>query len=349
MFQIAHILRSIERHEATLQRSRIGWYCARIGSTLLLVGAAMACSSGDGDSGTSERACVPGQSVACVGPQGCNGFQVCSDDGAAFASCSCASGQGGNSSTALGQGGTGVGGSLIARGSATGNGGATNTATSTGPAGGATSSVSTASGGVVSSSAGGVGTTSVGGSGISSSGGAATSCPPASMVGWTAPSYVPARPKQKVCTDAEIRAYVDQCLKGGDCSAFATGAASAECGACMAPSATTDAALGPILQVTPSPFYRWETNFAGCTELLGAQSCAPKLQAASICASESCNASCDPSSSAYDGCVAQARNSTCNAYSQLAVCLTDATVASRCSGNDFTTSVLAMGRVFCGV
>jgi hypothetical protein len=33
--------------------------------------------------------CVPGQSIACVGPQGCQGFQVCGSDGAHFEACSC--------------------------------------------------------------------------------------------------------------------------------------------------------------------------------------------------------------------------------------------------------------------
>ena len=34
-------------------------------------------------------ACVPGQSSACVGPKGCQGFQVCANDGARFEPCSC--------------------------------------------------------------------------------------------------------------------------------------------------------------------------------------------------------------------------------------------------------------------
>jgi hypothetical protein len=34
-------------------------------------------------------ACVPGQSSACVGPKGCQGFQVCANDGSRFEQCSC--------------------------------------------------------------------------------------------------------------------------------------------------------------------------------------------------------------------------------------------------------------------
>lgn len=35
------------------------------------------------------RACVPGQSVACAGPAGCKGFQVCRNDGSRFDACVC--------------------------------------------------------------------------------------------------------------------------------------------------------------------------------------------------------------------------------------------------------------------
>ena len=35
--------------------------------------------------------CVPGQSSACVGPKGCQGFQVCASDGAHYEPCSCGS------------------------------------------------------------------------------------------------------------------------------------------------------------------------------------------------------------------------------------------------------------------
>lgn len=36
-----------------------------------------------------SKQCVPGQSVACAGPKGCSGFQVCAADGAKFSPCSC--------------------------------------------------------------------------------------------------------------------------------------------------------------------------------------------------------------------------------------------------------------------
>jgi hypothetical protein len=43
------------------------------------------------DSAPSATACVPGQSVACVGPGGCATNQVCAHDGSGFGPCNCAS------------------------------------------------------------------------------------------------------------------------------------------------------------------------------------------------------------------------------------------------------------------
>jgi hypothetical protein len=37
----------------------------------------------------AAAACVPGRSSACVGPKGCQGFQVCANDGTRFGECSC--------------------------------------------------------------------------------------------------------------------------------------------------------------------------------------------------------------------------------------------------------------------
>jgi hypothetical protein len=42
------------------------------------------------DTGTTSRACVPGESVACVGPGGCATNQVCTADGSGFGPCVCA-------------------------------------------------------------------------------------------------------------------------------------------------------------------------------------------------------------------------------------------------------------------
>lgn len=52
----------------------------------LAASAFTACSSSD------EQACTPGASVACIGPNQCQGFQVCEADGAGFGACDCGAG-----------------------------------------------------------------------------------------------------------------------------------------------------------------------------------------------------------------------------------------------------------------
>jgi hypothetical protein len=61
-------------------------------SSLLLALAACSSSSqtpSDGGSRDVTMLCVPGASVACVGPGGCSGGQVCSADGTSFGTCDC--------------------------------------------------------------------------------------------------------------------------------------------------------------------------------------------------------------------------------------------------------------------
>jgi hypothetical protein len=43
-----------------------------------------------GEAGVVPRACVPGQSIACVGPGGCASNQVCDGTGSAYGPCDCA-------------------------------------------------------------------------------------------------------------------------------------------------------------------------------------------------------------------------------------------------------------------
>lgn len=43
----------------------------------------------DAASPSPERVCVPGQSVACVGPAGCHGGQACASDGQSYEACEC--------------------------------------------------------------------------------------------------------------------------------------------------------------------------------------------------------------------------------------------------------------------
>lgn len=72
-----------------------------------------ACEGGDQ---ATSRACVPGQSVECHGPNGCEGYQTCRADGASYDECVC--GSGGSSGQAGGAGfaGAGAGGASGASG-----------------------------------------------------------------------------------------------------------------------------------------------------------------------------------------------------------------------------------------
>src|SRR5262245_33929811 len=43
-----------------------------------------------GENGGNNRACTPGESIACVGPSACSGGQACRDDGSGYGPCICA-------------------------------------------------------------------------------------------------------------------------------------------------------------------------------------------------------------------------------------------------------------------
>jgi hypothetical protein len=42
------------------------------------------------ESGAAATACIPGRSVACVGPGGCSSNQICNSDGTGYGPCDCA-------------------------------------------------------------------------------------------------------------------------------------------------------------------------------------------------------------------------------------------------------------------
>ena len=106
--------------------------------------------------------------------------------------------------------------------------------------------------------------------------------------------------------------------------------------------------MGPVIEIHPRPFYRWETNIAGCVELRGEAECAEEIQAAQVCAREACLSSCGATSPGYSDCVHAARAGTCAAYDEAAVCIMDPQTAELCTGADFSAIVLSLGRVFCG-
>jgi hypothetical protein len=62
-----------------------------VGALLLALEACSSSSQTPSDGGSRDvtLVCVRGQSVACVGPGGCSGGQVCSADGASFGTCDC--------------------------------------------------------------------------------------------------------------------------------------------------------------------------------------------------------------------------------------------------------------------
>jgi hypothetical protein len=61
---------------------------------------------GKSDTVNQVASCVPGQSVACVGPTGCQGAQVCGADGLNYGACVCGTADSGAGGSA-GSGGTG--------------------------------------------------------------------------------------------------------------------------------------------------------------------------------------------------------------------------------------------------
>ncbi len=83
---------------------------------LLFAGASASCSS---EKSGGERACNPGESVACTGPGGCVGGQVC-DRGRGFGPCLCADGGAG---AAGASGNAGAGGATGGSSGAGGSGG----------------------------------------------------------------------------------------------------------------------------------------------------------------------------------------------------------------------------------
>ncbi len=74
-------------------------------AALMLVGCLVVASASCGGTTASTSKCTPGASVACTGPSGCPGGQVCNGDGASYAICVC------DSSSGSGSGGSSGGGS----------------------------------------------------------------------------------------------------------------------------------------------------------------------------------------------------------------------------------------------
>jgi hypothetical protein len=278
---------------------------------------------GSSENGTDSDSCVAGRSVECVGPNGCSGYQVCDASGA-YESCSCTSmdADGGSSARDASPEGSSI--AHVGTGG-TGSGSKPDTATDAG------------------TSTGGHQETTV----MPDAGNPPAECQPTDMKDWSPPPYVPARSPQDVCTDAEIESFTSDCLLGTDCSSFEQGGPSAACGECLLPTALSESALGPVIELSPRPFYRWDANVAGCVELSGETECAASIQRARVCAQRSCSGSCDASAASFDDCVTAAQDTTCAEHAEAAVCIMDPLTAERCAASGFAELVLALGRVFC--
>ncbi len=298
-------------------------HALRFGSLVLCLGFAACSSANEGE----ERACVPGQAIQCAGPNGCLGAQSCNAEGSGYEACVC----GGIADTVPHQN---TGGSV-----------GTNSAH---PVGGSTMSQSHGTGGASSLGASGGNPGATGGSPAIST----ANCAPKSMAGYQYPGYVPARRLQHSCTLDAIKQYFDECYRGGECAAFEISGAQAQCGACLAPTELNATAYGPLLRVGSPNAYFYDTNVAGCEELLGETACAPKMQVEFLCGYLSCADSCPLNSGSgyYDAlfrCMNDAKSSQCNQEHAAAICLTNAANVAACSGNSFEEQFIAIAKVFC--
>ncbi len=272
---------------------------------------------GDDTEGANGSACVPGRSVACTGASACEGSQVCLADGSGYGSCECANGTGGDTS---------------------GSGGANSSGGDVGSGGNAETGGNTGTGGDTGGSATG-----------GSAAGGAGNCEPVDMSDWEAPAYVPARTQSSACTEELVEQYFENDCQAGGCEEFEDGGEHEACGTCLAPSALDDSERGPVLTFRENSVSSFETNAAGCVELMGDEDCAAKLQALDDCTREACRASCEitdsASHAAYSTCREEARTGECAEQQAAAICLSN-DAATACGGKPGDLFV-SLGKVFC--
>lgn len=323
----------------------------RIAPWLFALTVAAACGSEKSDEEVSQGACVPNQSIACVGPGNCDGRQICAEDGTRYTDCACSSTSSGSrppgaSSPNTTNVVTSTGGSRSTPVATTNRFGSSpiTTSPSANTAGGALGT-----GGALAAIAGSMAATA----GVSaySASTHASVCAPADMSQFAYPSYRPARRAKGSCSEAEVEKYYNECYATGSCSAFQPGGANAVCGACLAPSKLEDAEYGPILRLGPINAPMDITNMAGCIELLGEASCAKPMHEAALCEYFSCADNC-PNTTAGEyqaemNCMSAARTTACSAVGQKAVCISDPAHATECSGSGFANQFKAIARVFC--
>jgi len=207
------------------------------------------------------------------------------------------------------------------------------------------------SGGHSSTQSPAVGGQAVGGSGSISLTGGNPSCVPTSMNGQAFPPYVPARHMPGSCTNQAITDYYDNCHQLNECSAFMTGGPYETCGTCLQPTPLVASSLGPLLQVGTGSLSTFETNVAGCEEILGEVDCAAKMQIEFLCQYGACANNCPLDD--YDSinglfqCMATALTSQCSNQHAAARCLKSASDVAPCTGSNFQEQFVAVATVFC--
>jgi hypothetical protein len=133
-------------------------------------------------------------------------------------------------------------------------------------------------------------------------------------------AWLPPRPRQAACTDAQITTYVTACIDGTPqaCSAFLGGAGNAGCGACITDQTTTAAPASVSFPLQP-PSLISGPNFGGCIALLEPcnLACAESVFLWTQCEALSCTPTCSgagTSSGEITGCITAAGACPCYQY-----------------------------------
>jgi hypothetical protein len=172
------------------------------------------------------------------------------------------------------------------------------------------------------------------------------------------PSWKPPKAHADACTQAQIDAYLQDCLGSAatsqTCAPFQSGAGRT-CAQCIL-SHSTDPQLGPLV----SDGNYVTANIAGCIALATHDStgagCGGKLEAIQQCESAACTANCpvtdDASEQALNDCTEASDTGGCATYAAAAECvnvLDAGTAVARClSGQSvFETGYAAIVPIFC--
>jgi hypothetical protein len=198
-----------------------------------------------------------------------------------------------------------------------------------------------------------------GGAGAGAGGaGSGQLCGPVDLPGFFPPPYRPANLVQNVCTPELVQQNYNACIKGepqGECDLlFREGGAQEACGACLMPTLRDAVNYGPLLKLmnTSETFFAYETNTAGCLELKGDIDCAQAVQGREFCLRTACYEYCPPDNAqlyeeSYIPCKQRAAEGTCASFVEAAGCILDSPAVDACLGEDFESTAVKIGIVFC--